>query len=97
MHAFSEYINSVLSGPGPDGKGGVAGLPLDPKTDDLFRVVAEGVLLCRLVSGWGWGGWGGDNIPDAHKEMGPQPRRGGGRAGTQARCPKAGLGEGEGY
>ena len=49
MHAFSEYINSVLSGPGPDGKGGVAGLPLDPKTDDLFKVVSEGVLLCRCV------------------------------------------------
>ena len=69
MHAFSEYINSVLSGPGPDGKGGVAGLPLDPKTDDLFKVVSEGVLLCRCVNVCLWRERGG----------GREGRRDGGR------------------
>eukprot|EP01122_Echinamoeba_exundans_P003462 TRINITY_DN1355_c0_g1_i2.p1 TRINITY_DN1355_c0_g1~~TRINITY_DN1355_c0_g1_i2.p1 ORF type:complete len:703 (-),score=225.91 TRINITY_DN1355_c0_g1_i2:487-2595(-) len=44
--AFSEYLNQLLADD-PDLK---SVLPLNPNSDDLFRVASQGLLLCKLIN-----------------------------------------------
>lgn len=46
--AFASHINFTLKGDEYLNSRGY--LPLDPNTDDLFRKIADGILLCKLIN-----------------------------------------------
>jgi hypothetical protein len=46
--AFAEHINNTLSRDPMLRDAGY--LPLDPASDDLFRVIADGTVLCKLIN-----------------------------------------------
>jgi len=43
--SYCDFINQELTGD-PD----LPQLPMDPNSDDLFRVVSKGILLCKLIN-----------------------------------------------
>ena len=42
--AFTDYLNHLVAGD-PDMQGK---MPVNPESDDIFRLLSEGVLLCKV-------------------------------------------------